>query len=325
MKIKTHQKNKKPIHVVAAVVENGKGEIFIAKRPAHSHQGGRWEFPGGKVEPGESAKQALARELFEETGIVVKKCRPLIQISHNYPDKSVFLDVWQVSDFDGEAHGKEGQETCWINKHRLDQFQFPAANKAIITAATLPQLYLITPQPDFQQRNTFLRNIENKVRDGIKLIQLRAKNLTPTQLDTLYHEAREICLTHGATLFINAPLAFANKISAEGVHLSSAELQATHHLPRTLLCAASCHSEQEIIKASKLGVTFIVVSPVLRTNCHPGAPPLNWEKFAVLCQSAPMPVYALGGMDQTHVEQAIANGAQGIAAIRSLWCSSKGL
>ena len=308
------------IHVVAAVIENQQGQVFIAKRPDHLHQGGLWEFPGGKVEMTETTEQALKRELFEEIGIQIQTFEPLIQISHDYPDKSVLLDVWRVTGFDGSAHGKEGQQTRWVSKSEMDQLNFPAANKAIINAVKLPQHYLITPEPEFDQRTGFLETIEERLRDGIKLIQLRAKTLNPQQLKTLFLEVKEINQAYDSTLLVNSSLNFAENVGAQGVHLSSTEIMKTQNLPKNLLCAASCHSKQEITAAIKLGVDFIVISPVLKTASHPENTPLGWGELNNLCKATPVPAYALGGMELKHLSRAIESGAQGIAGIRSLWC-----
>ena len=97
------------IHVMAAVIRDAERRILIAKRPDDAHQGGLWEFPGGKLEPGESRLEALQRELHEELGITVQQARPLIDLQHNYPDKHIRLDVWEVSEFTGTAHGAEGE------------------------------------------------------------------------------------------------------------------------------------------------------------------------------------------------------------------------
>jgi len=121
-----------PIQVVAAVIYNPQGQIFIAKRPLHKHQGGLWEFPGGKLEAGEPAKAALERELFEELGIKVTACMPLIQICHDYQDQQVDLDVWQVTEFSGVAHGREGQQVRWVSLAEIHNYSFPDANKAIL-------------------------------------------------------------------------------------------------------------------------------------------------------------------------------------------------
>jgi 8-oxo-dGTP diphosphatase len=129
----------KRIHVVAAIiVDANQQQIFITRRPDHLHQGGLWEFPGGKVEVGETAESALARELFEEIGISINACEPFMQIEHDYPDKQVFLDIWQVNSFAGTAHGKEGQDCCWVSLETLVTekserlFDFPAANQPVL-------------------------------------------------------------------------------------------------------------------------------------------------------------------------------------------------
>jgi len=318
-KTKKTLKNKRRIHVVAAVIEDTNHQILIAKRPKHAHQGGLWEFPGGKVEANELPEQALKRELFEELGIRVQACEPLIQISYDYPDKSIFLDVWRVTHFTGQAYGKESQQTCWVNKNELTQYQFPAANNAILSAAILPQYYLITPEPDLNYRKLFLARIEKKVKSGFKLIQLRAKNLSPSQLNDLYQDAQQITQAHDATLLVNSSIAFAEKIGADGVHLSASTLLSTTKLPDHLICAASCHTEQEIFSANQLSLNFMVLSPVLKTASHPLALPLTWHQFSDFCQLATVPVYALGGMKVEHLAKAKRYGAQGISAIRSFW------
>lgn len=122
------------IHVMVGVIWNAAGEIFIAKRPESVDQGGLWEFPGGKLEAGEEPFLGLIRELKEELGIEVMEAGPLTTVQHDYPDNSVTLEVWNVSDFEGTAHGAEGQETRWVKPKELKQLEFPAANKAIIEA-----------------------------------------------------------------------------------------------------------------------------------------------------------------------------------------------
>ena len=126
----------KRIHVVAAVIVHAdRQSIFISRRADHLHQGGLWEFPGGKVEAGESAEFALARELFEELDIAVQAARPFMQVEHDYSDKQVLLDIWQVDSFTGTARGKEGQQCRWVGLQELhnDQlFEFPAANQPIL-------------------------------------------------------------------------------------------------------------------------------------------------------------------------------------------------
>ena len=125
---------KKRVHVAVGVISDGGANILIAKRAQHLHQGGLWEFPGGKVEAGETVEQALRRELLEELAIEVTAQQPLLVIEHDYPDKAVFLDVWWVSAFSGEPQAREGQPLRWAAAASLDEFEFPAANAPIIAA-----------------------------------------------------------------------------------------------------------------------------------------------------------------------------------------------
>ena len=122
------------VHVAAGVIFDDEGNILIAKRLQHLHQGGLWEFPGGKLEPDETARDALARELKEELQIQVISAQPLIEIRHRYNDKSVLLDVWRVDKFVGEPAGNEGQEIKWIKPAELPNYEFPAANRDIVLA-----------------------------------------------------------------------------------------------------------------------------------------------------------------------------------------------
>lgn len=122
----------KQIHVAVGVIENTDNTLLLAKRHAHLHQGDKWEFPGGKVEPGETTSQALIRELKEEVDLNVQSTQPMMVIEHDYGDKKVILDIHWVTDFSGTAKGLEGQTIQWVTKQSLVNFEFPAANKAIV-------------------------------------------------------------------------------------------------------------------------------------------------------------------------------------------------
>ncbi|MCW8091618.1 8-oxo-dGTP diphosphatase MutT [Alteromonas sp. ASW11-130] len=121
----------KIVQVAVGVIRRA-DEVFICLRPDHQHQGGKWEFPGGKIDAGESVVDALRRELFEEVGITVNNCQPLIDITHDYGDKRVALLVREVTDFSGEPHGVEGQKHKWSQITSLKAEDFPAANVAIL-------------------------------------------------------------------------------------------------------------------------------------------------------------------------------------------------
>ncbi len=181
----------KRVHVAAAVIRDAAGKILIARRADTQHQGGLWEFPGGKVEADESVETALARELHEELGIVVDAARPLIKVRHDYPDKQVLLDVWEVSAFTGEPHGAEGQPLAWVTARDLTNHEFPAANQPIVAAARLPGEYLITPEG--LETPALLRGMQKAIAGGIKLVQLRAPNGYDPQYRDLAVDAAGLC------------------------------------------------------------------------------------------------------------------------------------
>ncbi len=308
----------KRIHVAAAVIVDGEGRILIARRPADKHQGGLWEFPGGKCEAGETVRECLQRELHEELGIEVGQARPLIQIAHDYPDKSVLLDVWQVEGFTGEAHGREGQPVRWVYSSALNDFSFPAANRPIVKAAQLPDRYFITPEPDADHA-AFLRMFDAVLRKGVQLLQFRAKALATEVYRALAKRVIELAHAHGAKVLLNSEPRLALELGADGVHLTSVRLQALSQrpLPAGMLVAASCHNGQELAQAQKIECDFAVLSPVCVTASHPDAAPLGWQQFAEQTRHAALPVFALGGLTLEDLPQAFSHGAQGVAGIRA--------
>lgn len=306
--------------MVAAAVMRPDGAVLLARRPEHVHQGGKWEFPGGKVEAGESFEAALTRELREELDIEPLSARRLIRIRHDYPDRSVLLDVWRVDRYTGEPHGREGQPLRWVPPQELDGLEFPEANRAIVTAVQLPETYLITPEPT-EGVDLFLHRLEACLAAGTRLVQFRAKSLERSAYRALAEAVIERCHVYQAKVLLNADPAWCEGLEADGLHLDSARLAACasrEGLPGRWL-AASCHDAAELARAQALGVDFAVLGPVAATRSHPRARPLGWRRFAALCESAAFPVYALGGMTVDDLPRAQAAGGQGIAAIRGLW------
>ncbi|MDD3449174.1 MAG: Nudix family hydrolase [Gammaproteobacteria bacterium] len=308
------------LRVVAAAVFDDAGRVLLARRPAHLHQGGLWEFPGGKVEPGESLEQALARELQEELGILPRRSRPLIRIRHAYPDRRVELDVWRVDAFSGEPHGREGQPVEWVAPEELPEREFPAANRPIVNAVRLPDRYLVTGEPAGDPRR-FLDRLEQALVGGVRLVQLRAKELPEAEYLRLAGQALERCRGFGARLLLNAPSGWVERVGADGVHLDGRRLARLERRPlgARYWVGASCHDARELARAEAIGCDFAVLSPVLPTASHPGAAALGWEGFAELADAARIPVYALGGVGPADIPRAHGLYAQGIAAIRALW------
>ncbi len=310
------------LHVAVGVVRNNDGKILIAQRPQHVHQGGLWEFPGGKVENGEAIFVALQRELQEEMGIRVLAAQPLIKIPFQYPDKLVLLDVWQVDKFDGMAHGCEGQPYQWVEADNLHNYAFPAANHAIIMAVQLPQHYMITGL--FHDMENLLRQCRTALQQGIRLVQFRAPWLE-TALFFQYAQALyKLCQEYQARLLLNTSWQDYQTYNAaefsDGIHFSQRNLPAAP-LTRSFqrLLAVSVHNDNELQQAETMGADFVVLSPVKQTTSHPDAAPLGWQKFSDIVESSRVPVYALGGMCAIDLVAALQRGAQGIAAISMFW------
>ncbi|HEX4909658.1 MAG TPA: Nudix family hydrolase [Permianibacter sp.] len=308
------------LDVAAAAIVNSHNEVLIAKRAPHRHQGDRWEFPGGKLEPGETAEQALVRELQEELGITATRFRQLITIRHHYGDKAVCLHVFRVESFSGTPHGHEGQPLQWVPVQQLQNYPFPAANVPIIAAVQLPSTLLITPEPD--DHPAFLNRIERACGTGIRLLQLRAHRLTDAAYRSLATQVHAITSRYECALLLNRVPDVLAGLPCEGWHLSGASMMhvdtsVLQRRPRWL--SAACHDESELLRAQQLGVDFVLVSPVKPTATHPGAAALGWPRFAELAAQANCPVYALGGMSTDDVMFSWQYGGQGIAALRALW------
>ena len=310
----SHEARPEYLHVAVGVIKNSVGQILISLRKADLHQGGLWEFPGGKIEGAETAEQALIRELKEELDIAAQSIAPLISINHHYPDLAVKLHVFLVESFTGTLKSREGQPVLWVDPDNLADYSFPAANWPIVTAAQLPPFYAILDDAYPEVLRDNLKIILNK---KIKLIQARLKNLPPEDIQAFLKLAQPLCLENEAGLLLNSGVVYSGDLSVDGIHLTGSDLMACGRRPdRYRWVGASCHNLEELRHAEEIGADFAVLAPVLPTPTHPNAPTIGWEKFAGLVERVSIPVYALGGMSQADLTIARQAGAQGIAGVR---------
>jgi 8-oxo-dGTP diphosphatase len=307
-------------HVVAGILKDEHDRILLAQRTPRTHLAGTWEFPGGKVEIGESVEQALRRELHEELGIEVGAVEPLISVPWSYPGKSIALHAFRVLDFRGDPRGQQGQQVRWATPDQMARIAMPPADRPIVTALRLPREYAITPEPSGDD-GPFLAKLESMARKGVSLLQLRSKQLPWPRLKVLAVAAHAVSKANGATLLLSGNLELVRELDLDGVHLPAAELMrlSARPLGRDRWVAASCHDERELAHAATIDIDFAVLGPALPTSSHSGAAPIGWDRFAALCATGPFPVYALGGMSSREMRAAIAAGAQGIAGISAFW------
>ena len=310
------------LHVAVGVIRDGDGHVLVARRGANQHQGGLWEFPGGKVEPGEEVTAALARELDEELGIRPLATRPLMTVPWRYADRAVVLDTHLVARFAGSPAGREAQSLRWVAENELAALDFPAANRPILAALRLPETYLITPEPPASAdgERAFLAQLERRLAAGVRLVQLRAREADAAAWHRLGSRAASLAAAHGAALLLNGDVELARTLGV-GVHLRASQLLELRQrpLPANQWVAASCHNHHELQQAAALGLDFAVIGPVCPTASHPGQAPLGENAFASMAAASQLPVYGLGGLGPEDVARLRAAGGQGVAAIRGLW------
>jgi 8-oxo-dGTP diphosphatase len=321
----------KLVEVAAAVLQRPDGSFLLAQRPADKIWAGYWEFPGGKIEPGETPYHALVRELREELGITVTTAYPWLTRVFTYPHATVRLNFFRATAWSGELHPHEGQEFSWQRPLSLalspewERGQVGGsvspvlpANAPILRALSLPNLYAISNVQELGEEE-FMRRLEAALRKGLRLAQLREKNYSREALRELALKMLPLMRQHDARLLINADIALAQEIGADGVQLTATQLAELRERPAVEWCAASCHNAEELRRAEELGCNFALLSPVLATQSHPGAPHLGWENFAAIAAGSSIPVYALGGLTHDDMQTAWEHGAHGIALLRQAW------
>src|SRR5690606_4070429 len=320
----------KQIHVVAGVIRDIRGRVLLARRTDGRDLAGLWEFPGGKVEPGESPEDALARELREELGIEAAAGTAVIRVPQQYPDKRLVLDVREVSHA-GKPKGLDGQALVWAPPHKLAEYPMPPADRPVVAALLQPDRYLVTPAPA-DDDDAWLEGLARALEQGVRRVQLRAPGLDAARWAGLAAQAVALCRETGAEVLVNGDADLAERLGV-GLHLRAAQLagaapvrgrtaigdRGQDPLPRGRLLAASCHGVDDLRRAQALGCDFAVLGPLRATPTHPAAAGIGWQAFAAMREQVSLPIHALGGLGIDDIATARAHGAQGIAAIRGLW------
>lgn len=306
------------LHVAVGVIQDARGRVLLAERPSGKPMAGYWEFPGGKIEAHENPQAALVRELHEELGIDIGPALPWITREYRYPHTTARLHMFRVAQWQGEPHGREGQALSWEDPHAVAIEPLLPANHAILAALRLPSVYAITHAAKYGLAG-FMERLQHALEDGVRLIQVRERDMSAQQLATFAGEVVQLAHRYGAQVLVNGDVALALHCGADGVHLQAGQLMHSVQPPATSMWAASCHNRDELQQAAALGADFAVLSPVLPTASHPGAPVLGWERFAELCRDMPMPVFALGGMRRDLQDIAMQHNAHGIALLSGIW------
>ena len=312
------------------VIQAPDGSVLLGQRPAGKPWSGYWEFPGGKIEAGESAAHALVRELQEELGIIPTQYYPWLTRTYDYEAKynargelesrakTVRLHFFIITEWSGEPAGLEQQALSWQNPQSVSVGPMLPANAPILTGLCLPAVYAITDLHETGE-DLFFARLNTALTRGLKMIQIREKQLSSEALLQFSRKVIAAAAPYSAKVFINADVDLAQRLNAAGVHLSSSQLMALQSKPQGLLSGASCHNEKELRQAARLGLDYVMLSPVQPTRSHPQANALGWTRFAELIEGYALPVFALGGMQVDDLHIARTHGAHGIALQRAIW------
>lgn len=308
--------------VAAAVIErsaaDGAIEFLLGQRAPGTFYPGFWEFPGGKVEPGETPHDALLRELREELGIEVVRADPWLRRQHVYEHAHVRLNFFRVREWHGELHDHVHSALAWQRANAATVSPMLPANAPVLAALALPQFYAITHAGEIGVDAQLLA-LAHALEGGLRLVQLREPQLDAARRSAFVHAAVDLCHQYGAKALVNGDVALAAAAGAAGVHLPARQLAALVARPDLPLVAASCHSSAELELAADLGCDFAVFGPVRATASHPGVAGIGWDNFAAAVGVSPLPTFALGGLSPVDLDRARRAGAHGVAAIRAAW------
>lgn len=297
---------------VAAAVIVRPGQFLLAQRPEGKVYPGFWEFPGGKIEPGEDARAALVRELREELGIEVREATPWITRVYQYTHATVRLHFFRVTAWEGEPRPLEDQAIRWQAVGRPDVAPMLPANAPVLAALALPAVMVVSDAARLGL-DAWIAALAGRVHTEALLVQVREKGMEAQKVQHLLSRALARTDPFGSRVVVNSDNG--TYPQSGGAHLAAAALMAATRRPEAGLVGASCHDERELDQAAALGLDYVVVGPVKATASHPGAVPLGWERFEALVRDRPMPAYAIGGLARADLAEARRRGAHGVALL----------
>ena len=304
--------------VAVAVITKPDGAFLMAQRPAGKPYAGYWEFPGGKVEPGETVYAALVREIQEELGIAVTRAYSWVTQIFTYPHATVKLHFYRVTAWQGEPQPHEGQIFSWEYAEAVTVTPVLPANGPILRGLSLPSVMGVTNLAELGEAVFFAR-LETALQQGLRLLQVREKHLTEAALVAFAQRVTKRAHVYGARVLLNAAPALAQAAAVDGLHLTAQILMQTERRPTVAWCGASCHTRQELARAVQLQLDYVLLGTVLPSASHPQAPTLGWDRARECTHDYPLPIYVIGGMQPQHLETAWECGAHGIAMLRAAW------
>ncbi len=309
---------RRTVDVAAAVLLRPDGTYLLGQRAADTVYAGYWEFPGGKVESGESIAAALYRELQEELGITILHLRPWLRREHHYEHADVQLHFFEVPTWEGKLENRVHAALAWVSPHSPAPTPMLPANGPILKALRLPRMMGVTRAAAVGVEAQ-LTQLEAALERGLRLVQIREAGLAPQQREHFVREAIARAHAHGAIVVVNGDAGMAARYAADGVHLPARALSNLRTRPDFEWVGASCHQRSELEHAADLELDYALLGSVQPTASHPAVQPLGWTGFSALAAGLSLPVLAIGGLTAADMDAARDAGAHGIAAIRGTW------
>ena len=327
---------------VALALINHQGKTLLGMRAQSAHAGGKFEFIGGKVEAGETPRQAIKRECLEELGVGALTLKNACTLGFAYPDRLVQLHVFWVTLQDDEPRPLGTESLHWVDLGALDQLPMPEANLAIKKVAQLPNTFHITPDLELKKIDATAKEqgsnpnilttdtIDQWMQDRLTLpvgalVYVRLKNLNLSDYIQIFNKLAEARPDLKLVCEYRAWQKLASVCFA--AQLSSYDLMGLSKLPdpsdANLLWFASVHSEDQIACANQLGVHAVTLSPIKPTPSHPEVTGLGWQRATELAMLSCCTVYALGGVSPSDLDRLQSTNFFGVAGIRHFKSTTK--
>ncbi|BCL76084.1 hypothetical protein JHS3_18200 [Jeongeupia sp. HS-3] len=307
-------------HVAAGILLRPEGGFLLGSRPVGKPYAGYWEFPGGKLEAGETALDALKRELHEEMGIAVTAATPWLVQTFTYPHATVRLQFFRVTAWEGEPQAHEGQAFAWQTPGALNVSPILPANGPILRGLALPPALALSSAGTLGS-DAWLARLDERLARGLRWLVLREPQLDPASYRELATTVLARARRHGCRVLLHGDIALAQALGADGVQLPARLAATLAKRPRGIdWLGVSAHNAAELAIAQRIGADYALIGHVRDTASHPGEPALGWDGFAALTGSGwPFPIYAIGGMSDADIATAQVHGGHGVAQLSMAW------
>jgi 8-oxo-dGTP diphosphatase len=302
------------VDVAVSILRAADGRVLMAERTARQVSAGFWELPGGKIDPGETPREAAMRELDEEIGVKALAVRPWIRYEHLYRTRRLRLFFFRIERWSGQPQGREGQRIAWVDPAAPEVAPILPSVDRLLLGLGLPAFYAVAEAARHGGPRGCLERVSAALHSGLRLIRVCAPAMAPDQRIAFARQVDALARPFGARVLLTGSVLEARRAGLSALHSTAAELRRLHARPPLKLWLASCHDAGDLERATALGADAAVLSPILPCPAHPGRAALGWDGLRELTATAVIPIYAGGGLALGQLAAAQSAGAIGLAA-----------